>query len=208
MKTAHSLLATAIAAGLMFSTGAQARNKLDTPEINKSGFVFTLGYYQGGEKSGDIGADSNGENGIRTRHGNGILATIGYRFALDNSPMSLQLNAGLFNHYDSTDTDDGEEKVYLKRETIELIPFYNFDKQQRIGIGALYHISPEGYWKNNSGASYKWEADDALGLIVQYDYQLTQYFMVGARFQAVEYEYPNGKDRNASGFGINLGMSY
>lgn len=223
MKTAHSLLATAIAAGLMFSTGAQARNKLDTPEINKSGFVFTLGYYQGGQDISpiDLIDPSTGEvvGEQKVRAGNGILLTLGYRLPLGDSPLSIQFNGGLFNQYeDFYDSGDPfKDKMYIKRSIAEIVPFYNFDQQQRIGLGLTYHINPNFYFAvtdtktdpdNPTQYTYDWRLDNALGWVIQYDYQLTNYLQLGARYMRVDYDYKDTKFYNGNTFGINLGMSY
>lgn len=116
----------------------------------------------------------------------GGLLFIGVGFATrpTEDPVSFQLT--LNYHTDFTNADNGDAS--FSRWPVDAIIF--FGHQHRVGVGLSYHINPELDVDFDFGSG-KVDFDDAVGFLVEYNYQFEERMFMGLRYNAITYEVEN-----------------
>lgn len=141
-----------------------------------------------------------------------IDAALGLNISLGNSPVSIQLTGGY--RVQEEDRDDGKARV--SAVPVNLTMFYSYDKF-RFGVGAVGHINPTQYFETvDQNTKVKRilidrTLDDALGgaLEVAYSPIEESSFMVGIRYEGIEYDIPGQADKvDASTAGVFLGFGF
>ena len=102
---------------------------------------------------------------------------------------------------DLTDGSGGRGKIEIKRVTSELITFYSFG-EHRIGLGAVFHISPEVvHYESSSSFNLQstYEFDSAYGGLFQYDYKVSENTSLGLRYSQISYDIVDVKVRYVDG---------
>jgi hypothetical protein len=134
--------------------------------------------------------------------GGGINYVIGVQNKIGENGKSLSLALGYM--IQSMDASNGSAEI----TTLTFDAIYSIAVNvHRFGIGASYHMGPT-YKDNIAGFSpLKIEFDDALGLILQYSYTMSERFQIGARLTNMNYEV-NGLSLDADSFGLFLSNGF
>jgi hypothetical protein len=118
----------------------------------------------------------------------------------------LELEVSLTFKYTTAYGTSGE--VDWTRYPLDALVFYRWPRM-RAGGGLTYHYGPRLKGDGDAaGLNVKFE--NALGFALQADYRITEYFTVGVRYTAIEYEtkVSPAVTTKSSGIGITLGMSF
>lgn len=197
MRSLLPLLSLGLAAAT-FAGNVQAADPLtgrptkeDAEYQHRSHFFLNFGIQNGGDQmwalvETDSTGTTVGEQIDSSRAGGYTRLTFGGEIAFGQSPISLQIGAGLLR--DGLTSNVDESKSVFKRKVIELIPFWNVGRH-RFGVGATAHLEPVFYANPDGPGSYNQEFDDAVGLLLQYDIRYDQDISVGFRYTNIKYEY-------------------
>lgn len=136
-----------------------------------------------------------------------------------NLPDSLvSVGLSLNYHTDSSTAENGE--VEFTRYPIELLAHYRFAQDWRVGGGLRYVVSPEFEGHIDFVTNETVKFDNALGLVLELGYAVTENFRVNARYVREEYDLKsrtvNGFDQSIAGvpsvdgshFGINASYAF
>ncbi|EKE75469.1 hypothetical protein [Gallaecimonas xiamenensis] len=163
--------------------GAQA----DNPYIQNQdklggddGLAFSLfaGYTHGGDNFVAV----NYTNGTKENFRFGNRYHLGLGGLWENGTWGAAFNLGY--HFNFADGTNGE--IELERYTAEFLPYYRWDRHKFL-LGPSWHFDVKADI-DIDGVHEKFDFDDALGWIVEYNYQITQHNWVGVRYQWVEYD--------------------
>lgn len=92
---------------------------------------------------------------------------------------------------DLTDGSGGNGSFGYSRQTLEVVPFFNYERH-RIGIGAVLHFGVEATHKEyGSGFDLKtsYDFDDTFGAVLQYDYLVSENTSLGVRYTEMSYDF-------------------
>lgn len=92
---------------------------------------------------------------------------------------------------DLTDGSGGKGSFGYSRQTIEVIPFFNYQRH-RIGLGAALHFGVEATHKEYGvGFDLKtsYDFDDTFGAVLQYDYLVSENTSLGMRYTHISYDF-------------------
>jgi len=135
---------------------------------------------------GDELASATFTNGDTTKINAGELLSIGIGPQIDlTDNTNIRVLVGW--KFDSTDADNGSIK--FSRFPIDVMYFYQ-TPQWNFGAGITYHLSPE---LSSSGVASGISADfeDALGFIAEVDFRLGEFFYIGGKYTAIDYDQKN-----------------
>jgi hypothetical protein len=118
----------------------------------------------------------------------------------DTPFFPLRLTLGYFE--DGVDASNGS--VSFSRVPLELLGVFSSGPHS-FGVGPTLHLSPELDMKDVGLGSY--EADDALGLVLMYEYTFENNFALGARYTNISYDF-GGDDVDGSNLGLLLEMKF
>lgn len=187
--TAASLLAIALSAAA------------DTNPTNHNlgaHFMLTGGLTHGGDKIATIEYEDGDDADIRA--GGLFLLGLGvdYRFT-----PSWELQLTLNYQFDRANAENGDASFH--RMPIDLLGFYR-QGAHRFGGGLTYHMSPEFEADFDSlDDNISVDFDDALGLVLEYDYFFNDSLSVGVRYTTIEYEISDySEEVDGSYFGLML----
>lgn len=156
------------------------------------------------EMSIDGGGDTliGSTSGEELNAGGGIKFAGGVQNEVSNSGNTLSFSVGYL--FDSIDAVNGSADL----DTFTFEAIYTLHKgDHRFGIGGSYHIGPS-YEDSIAGfAPLKVEFDDALGMLFQYGYSVSNKFQVGARLTRMNYEL-NGNSIDADSFGVFISNGF
>jgi len=76
----------------------------------------------------------------------------------------------------------------------------------RVGGGLTYHLSPK-LKASGAAGNFNVNVDDAVGVVLQADYFLTQKFTLGGRYTILEYK-ANSIPAKSNGVGITIGYAF
>lgn len=183
--------------GLMSAT-AQADHETHNRSLQRSPITpFVAGSLHFGGDT--LASASNGFEDTDLDAGGGIAARLGINFAA--SP-ELEMEASLGIKFNRIDADDGDASVVSF--PIDGLVFARVN-EHRFGAGIAVHLAPE-FEIDSSNGSGTVEFDDAVGWILQYDYQTSPNFRVGVRYTGIDYEVDD-ESFDASNFSI-FGIFY
>ena len=176
-----------------FSGGIEERSERDINDgKEEENYVDSLrpmligGVSIGGEHVGELDSINTREDTVKS--GGGWFFGGGFRYEFPDENMAFQSNFSI--HYNSNDNKDGRSRI--SRFPLDFLLLYNF-KNQSIGGGLTYHLSPEAKIDvKNDTLTRKME--DAMGAIVEYNYRINDNYIVGARITNIEYKTKEGKD--------------
>lgn len=176
-----------------FSGGVEERSERDVNDSKEEeDYVDSLrpmlmgGISIGGDHVGDLDSINTTKDTVKS--GGGWFFGGGFRYTAPGENLAFQTNLSV--HYNSDENSDGKSRI--SRFPLDFLLLYNF-KNQSIGGGITYHISPEAQVKVNNDTVTR-RIEDAIGFIVEYDYRINDKYMVGARITSIEYETEGGKD--------------
>lgn len=209
-----------LAAVLSLPTFAQDNPYIDNsdPTLGQSdGLAFTLfgGYTQGGDNF--ITINYTDDTREHFRMGNRFHIGVGALWEGENFGTALNLGY----HFNFADGTNG--KVDFERYTVELLPYYRYGRH-KFSVGAAWHLGVRGKLDvtdtvdNGDGTTseenthVRVDFDDAIGAIIQYDYQITHHNWVSLRYEWIDYDVDkvNGVDLGTglSGDGDHFGIYY
>ena len=153
--------------------------------------------------------EGGGDDLAGTTAGDDISAGGGLKFAIgvqnpvnEEGTAAIRLAVGYL--FDSVDAVNGEAEV----DTLTFDAVYVINSgPHSFGVGGTMHMSPE-YSDDIVGLSpLKVEFDDAVGLLLQYGYQVTPNMELGVRVTDLEYETGSVKF-DAGSFGLYLSNGF
>jgi hypothetical protein len=157
----------------------------------------------------ELGLEGGGEEMIGTNFGESIMAGGGLKLSAgiqnyvnEQQTGSVRLSLGYL--FDSIDAVNGDADF----DTLVFDAMYLMHSGRHVlGLGGTMHLSPRYRDKVDGYAPVDTEYDDALGLVVQYGYQVTPGLELGLRLNNLEYE-TDFETRDASSFGIYLSNGF
>lgn len=163
-------------------------------------YIVGMALTEGGDKlakvyleyeDGDVGSENIKAGGSLYFYG-------GMQF---NTPaFPLRLTLGYF--IDSVNADNGS--VSFSRMPLELLGLYS-NGPHAIGLGPTYHLSPELDLADAGLGTL--EVDDALGLVLMYEYTFDDIYAVGVRYTNISYDF-DGEDLDGSNLGLVAEMKF
>lgn len=143
--------------------------------------VVSLGYALVG---GDNLVETTGED---LDAGAGFTGDIGFLKRPEGSDFSYQGTIGF--KADFVDFDGGDADTFSI--PLHLLAFYNTGNA-RFGGGIVYEIGPE-YSLNAPGLTSNVDFDDALGVVIEWDYFYSSSGFWGVKFSSIDYDVPSGQ---------------
>lgn len=158
------------------------------PAAANADIYFELSAEQGGEtyasaeRSGYYYTAFTTEDEVNL--GGGLKLALGIENVVgEDKDRTLSFSLGFIRRRLDASNGDADFDVI----TFDSIYSWLFEKHQ-FGAGASYHIGPEFSSDIDGFAPVKIEFDDAIGLILQYRYELTPGFHFGIRLTEMDYE--------------------
>ena len=140
--------------------------------------------------------------GDRINAGGGVKLAIGAQNKLGDGSTALRFSAGYL--FDTLDAIDGS----ADSSAITLDGMYLMNSgAHTFGVGATMHMSPE---YNQTGGGYSnvnLEFDDAVGLVLEYQYTFSSSLGLGARYTNLTYKTGN-LELDASSFGLFISTGF
>ena len=154
--------------------------------------------------SAEGGGDELAETSIgdRINAGGGIKFAIGSQNVLGDGSSALRFTAGFL--YDRLDAIDG----YAESSAITLDGIYLIiNGAHSFGAGITLHMSPEYTQSGGGYADVDIQFDDAVGMVLEYQYTFSNNLGVGARYTDLSYEASN-ISLDASSFGAFFAVGF
>jgi hypothetical protein len=173
-----------------------AAHAADVRPLVKTGFDL------GGEAMVNV-VFTNGET-QKVRGNEGFY--LGGGAAIINDAKDWEYQVTLAYKFALIDAENGD--VEWTRIPLEALAFYRL-QHVRFGGGLTYHISPKLEGSGVvGGLNVKFK--NALGVILQADWRITQNIALGGRFTFLEYDAkaPASGSAEANGFGVTFSMNF
>jgi len=163
--------------------------------------IIQLGFTSGGDELVTIEHDYSSNYTIDA--GDGINMEVG--MAIDNPLNNFETQLLIGYKFDSDSADNGD----ITWSTIP-ISALAFIKTQgwKFGGGFTYHISPSLEGNFRDGVRIRDDFDDALGAIIQIEYEPIDAFAIGVRGTFIEYQLTNQPSQKANGNSVGLVVSF
>ncbi len=159
--------------------------------------IIQFGFNSGGDELVTVQHDYASDYTIDA--GDGINLEVG--MAIDNPINNFETQLLIGYKFDSDNADNGDI-------TWDIIPIsaLAFVKAQgwKFGGGITYHISPSLEGDFSGGTRIRDEFDDALGAIIQIQYEPVEAFAIGVRGTFIEYQLRDKPSQKANGNSIGL----
>jgi hypothetical protein len=175
--------------------GADSGNA-DKPIDFIAGFALTAG----GDDLAEIAlVNENGHISSESIKAGGLWYIYG-GMQFNTPAFPLRLTLGYYE--DNINASNGS--VSFSRIPLELLGLYKTG-QHTFGLGPTYHLSPELDLKDAGLGSYK--ADDALGLVLMYEYAFDNNYALGVRYTNISYDF-GGDNVDGSNLGVLAEMKF
>jgi hypothetical protein len=161
--------------------------------------VFKAGYDTGGDTIVTAVFTNGSTKSIKANEG--IYIGGGASILLDSKDIEIEMTASY--KYQSITAGNGD--ITWTRIPLEGLVFYRAPKF-RVGGGLTYHLSPKLSGSGVAGG-LNVNVDDALGVVLQGDWLITQKISVGLRYTNLSYK-ANGVKANSDGVGVTFGMRF
>lgn len=190
---AVSLGAAALDRDSPFSKGVEPeaqKNALTYDEqLSEGGIIYFLsvGLTAGGDEIGDmvvIDNDLRDELDLldtTTTAGGTFLLSAGLRYTFAELPV--QIHGAIGYHSNGVLPANGD--VEFGRFPVELMGFYNIGGHQ-FGVGVTYHLNPK-FTVDGFYDEYDIDMENALGFVIEYDFQLIDDISLGLRYVDINY---------------------
>jgi hypothetical protein len=174
------------------------------PDIGNSGkptdIILGLALTGGGDELAQVQlVYDDGDTSTESIEAGGFVYVYG-GMQFDTPVFPMRFTLGYFT--DSIDASNGS--VSFSRIPLELMGLHT-SGQHTMGMGLTYHLSPELDMSDAGLGSY--DADDALGLILMYEYTFENNLAVGVRYTSISYDFAN-VDVDGNNLGILLEMKF
>lgn len=170
-----------------FSGGTEERSERDVNDSpEEEAYIDSLrpmllgGISIGGEHVGDLDSVNSQEDTVKA--GGGWFLGGGFRYTIPGESIAFQSSFNI--HYNGDDSSSGKSSI--TRFPLDFLLLYNFG-QQSIGGGITYHLSPDAEVKVD-GKTLTRKMEDAIGLLVEYNYRINDRYVVGARITDIKYK--------------------
>lgn len=172
----------AVVSMTLFSSVAMAHSPAyggqppDAPKL-----VLTAGFHFGGDDLATVEYDNGADDDLEA--GGGIYLGGGIEFPLLVGDMALRTSVGY--QFDSVDADNGDAEFdRIPWDVMVLLG----TAPHRLGIGLTYHTDVQYDFHDDFGQDVDAEFDDALGLVLAYELQLSPMFSLSFKYTDIEYE--------------------
>jgi hypothetical protein len=163
--------------------------------------IIQLGFTSGGDELVTVEHDYSSNYTIDA--GDGINMEVG--MAIDNPLNNFETQLLIGYKFDSDSASNGD----ITWSTIP-ISALAFIKTQgwKFGGGFTYHINPSLEGDFSGGVRIRDDFDDALGAIIQIEYEPIDAFAIGVRGTFIEYQLTNQPSQKANGNSVGLVASF
>jgi outer membrane protein with beta-barrel domain len=163
--------------------------------------MFKTGYDTGGDTLVTAVFTDGSTKTIKANEG----LYLGGGVSIVPASSDLEIEVSLSYKFQTITAANGD--IDFTRIPLDALVFYRFPKA-RLGGGLTYHMNPKVKGSGVVGG-LNVKFDDALGLVLQADYRITEKMAVGARYTSIEYE-ASGTSATAksNGLGIVFSMSF
>jgi len=164
-------------------------------ELNRPLITLNIDYMSGGEELAEQEYTDGSSDSVSA--GAGIGFGIGLRQEVQPQ-ISVEGRIGYLS-----DTASGKDafgdtiEFTFSTLPMDALAHYQFEKHS-IGGGLTYHLNPT---LDIDGTEF--DFDNAIGALIEYQYQWSPQGAVSVKYQSISYEY-EGIDFDGSGFGIGL----
>lgn len=171
------------------------------PTMANAGIYFELSAERGGETYASAERTVYYYEEFTTESdvnlGGGLKLALGIENALgENEDAALSFSLGFIRR--RLDASNGDADF----DVVTFDSIYSWINQKhQFGVGATFHLGPEFKADIDGFTPVRIEFDDALGLILQYRYELTPGFHIGARLTEMDYK-TDGITDDASSIGL------
>lgn len=157
------------------------------------------GYDFGGEAIAEVVFTNGDRETIRANQG--FYLGGGASILTESRTMEIELSAA----YKLGGVRGSNGEVDWRRFPLEALWFYRFEKV-RLGGGLTYHLNPK---LDGSGVvgGIDTKFDDALGVVLQGDWRVSESFTLGLRYTSIEYQV-SGTSFKAKGNGLGVTAGY
>ncbi|MBQ0797065.1 outer membrane beta-barrel protein [Zhongshania sp.] len=186
---------------LLTSLTAFAKTNSSHPEKPFIRGIVTSAITHGGDDIAKVqfkNADSE-----KIKAGDLLMIGGGILISPPQSLFSVQLTVNYY--FDSIIAKNGDAS--FDRYPVELLVFVN-PGRHRVGAGITEHFSPRAELDFDGQEKSSAKFDDATGLILQYDYKLTDDLFLGLRYTAITYTASDNQGADVDGDNVGLTALY
>lgn len=200
-RLAIASLALASSAALAHSQGYDDGYASTAPKL-----ILSAGLSFGGDDLATVEYDGYSDDDLEA--GGGIYLGGGFEFPM-SSDMALRTTVGY--QFDSVEADDGDAS--FDRVPWDFMVLLG-PVPHRLGIGLTYHTDVQYEFNQDYGPDIDAEFDDALGLSLAYEMQLSPAFGLVLKYTDIEYEEKStlpgvsGRTIDGSNFGITANLLF
>lgn len=157
--------------------------------------LFKAGFDFGGDTLETVTFRDGTTETIKANEGFYVAGGVAY------IPETLNLETELTVGWKYTGVTASNGELRFTRYPLEALVFYPWEFM-RFGGGLTYHINPT-LERDGAVVGSDEKYDNAVGLVGQVDYRLSDNVTLGVRYTMLEYSRAGG-DKGADGFGINV----
>ena len=150
--------------------------------------ILLFGLTYGGDTLIDVELDDAPDEKIKA--GSLVYIGGGLNYQELDQPWSVQLNLAYHFDYTEGDIEDTslDVEVSFDRFVIELIPYYQFDNNYKVGLGIFKPTYAEFIYDIEDSPDREIEFESNIGLIAEWCYSMTQESWIVLRYAHIEYE--------------------
>jgi hypothetical protein len=162
-------------------------------------FILGLALTTGGDELAEVYLSDDGDISKEEIEAGGFTYFYG-GMQFDTPAFPMRFTLGYFT--DTIDASNGS--VSFSRVPLELLGVHTAG-QHSVGMGLTYHLSPELDMSDFGLGSY--DADNALGLVLMYEYTFESSLALGVRYTNIDYDF-GGVDIDGNNLGILMEMKF
>jgi hypothetical protein len=198
---AHYALLTLLGGIISISYTDETVASADTGNTGKpADIILGLALTSGGDELAEVQLYyDDGDTSTKSIDAGGFTYFYG-GMQFDTPVFPMRFTLGYFT--DSVDASNGS--VSFSRIPLELLGIHTTGPHT-MGMGLTYHLSPELDMSDVGLGSY--DADNALGLVLMYEYTFENNLAVGVRYTNISYDF-DGIDVDGNNLGILLEMKF
>ncbi|MFD2167652.1 outer membrane beta-barrel protein [Thalassotalea euphylliae] len=157
--------------------------------------VVVLGVTYGGDTLADVELDDFPDEKIKA--GNLFYIGGGVNFKQPESPWSIQANLAYHFDYTEGDLEDSIQdiEVTFDRIVVELIPYYQIDEKQSVGVGIFKAFDTEFLLEIENAPDTSIEFDSDTGFLAEWGYHFSEDNMLSVRYAYTEFEAKDTKNK-------------
>lgn len=171
----------AVASLTLFSTVAMAHSgAFGGQPVDAPKFVLSAGFHFGGDDLATVEYDDGSDDDLEA--GGGIYLGAGIEFPMAPN-MALRTSVGY--QFDSVSARNGDADFdRVPWDAMVLLGA----APHRLGFGLTYHTDVQYDFHDDLGRDVDADFDDALGLVLAYELELSPVFSISFKYTDIEYE--------------------